>query len=234
MFYVKRYIKGISKLRSPRPKYNITWDPQVLLNHLENIYPNEDVSLELSSKKLISLLAIITAHRFQTLSLIKVENIIFTANGDVKIFIPDNIKTSAPGRFQPCLQFSNFLENPKVCVATTLMAYIEKTAELRQENNGEYLFLTYNKPHHRASSQTLSRWVKETLHQSGVNTSIFTAYSIRHTSTFYVYKSGVSINVIRNTAGWSPSSQTFCRFYNKEIISSTNEFAYAILKNRNL
>lgn len=226
---IRRYLKGISRLRPPRRKYNVTWNPQTLLSYLEKIYPNEQVSLELLTKKILALLAIITAQRFQTLSLIKVENVIFTADGGVQIFVPENIKTSAPGRFQPYLHFKTFHEKPEICLVSALNTYIERTASIREEQ--EYLILTIGRPHHRATSQTLSRWMKETLSKAGVDTGMFTAYSVRHASTSCAFRGGVPIDVIRNTAGWTKESQTFLKFYNKPINNnkSSDDFAKTIL-----
>lgn len=31
---LKRFFKGIFRLRPPRPKYDITWDPEIVLSHL--------------------------------------------------------------------------------------------------------------------------------------------------------------------------------------------------------
>lgn len=228
--YIKRYLKGISKLRPPRPKFNMTWDPKILLNYLEQLYPNEEISLEMLTKKLVTLLSLITAQRFQTLSLIRVENIIFTADGNVQIFIVDNIKTSAPGRHQPFLQFPFFLQKPEICVAQTLHTYIERTSNIREDQT--FLFLTFTRPHRRATSQTLSRWVKEILNKAGINTNMFTAYSVRHASTSCAYRSGVSIEVIRKMAGWTNKSETFLKFYNKPLSSPVTQFTKTILETK--
>lgn len=191
-------------------------------------YPNNRITLECLTKKLITLLALVTAHRFQSFSLIRLQNIIFFDTGQVQIFIPENIKTSGAGKVQPCLQFPLFPQNPNICVVTTLLEYIERTTDLRSTEN-DYLFLTYSRPYHRASAQTLSRWVKTTLKTAGINTDIFSAYSIRHASTSAAFRRGVPIDTIRKTAGWTEHSETFFKFYNKELVPPANEFALAIL-----
>lgn len=225
---IKRYIRGISKVRPQNPRYNITWDPQILLDYLHSLYPNEILSLELLSKKLISLMALITAQRFQTFNLIKVENIIFTNEGEVLIFISDAIKTSGPNKMQPCLQFQSFIENPELCLVSTLLQYINKTANLRDTNN-EYLFISYSNPFNRVSSQTLSRWVKDSMTKAGINTDIFSGYSIKHAATSTAFKRGLPINLIRKTAGWTENSGTFARFYNRPIIRTTDSLAKVLI-----
>lgn len=223
---VKRYIRGISKLRPQTPRYNLTWDPQILLDFLSCQSSNELLTLEFLSKKLISLLSLTTAQRFQTFSLIRMKNVIFTNEGTVLVFIPDSIKTSGPNKKQPCLQFKPFIEQPDLCVVKTLQSYIERTVDLRDTDN-EFLFISFSKPHNRVSSQTLSRWVKDVLSRAGINTNIFSAYSIKHASTSAALKRGLPINLIRKTAGWSDRSKTFLNFYNRPIVESEDMFAFA-------
>lgn len=217
---VKRLLKGAYRLKPSRPKYTYTWDPQQVLNFVSNWYPNDDLSLEKITEKLVVLLAICTAHRVQTLSLIRLENIVINQNG-VKIGITDIIKTSAVGREQPVLYLPFFMDNISICPATTLKDYISVTETLRTENLGR-LILTYKKPHKPATSQSISRWIKKVLADSGVDVTKFTAHSTRHASTSAAHAAGVSIDIIRKTAGWANSSNTFARFYNRITLDERN------------
>ena len=72
---VKQFFKGISKLRPPRPKYDSTWDPKIVLDYYLKNSNNENLTLKDLSKKLITLLALVTVHRMQTFSLININNI---------------------------------------------------------------------------------------------------------------------------------------------------------------
>ncbi|CAG9137807.1 unnamed protein product [Plutella xylostella] len=82
---LKRFFKGVFKMRPTFPRYNITWDPNIVLDYLSNQYPNDSLSLEQLSKKCVVLLALATGHRTQTLSLIKIKNILEFSD---KIVIP--------------------------------------------------------------------------------------------------------------------------------------------------
>lgn len=81
---VKRFFKGIFRIKPVFPKYSTTWDPSVVLEYLSRFYPNNTLSLEILSKKLVVLLALATGQRSQTLSLIKLSNIVIN---DAKIII---------------------------------------------------------------------------------------------------------------------------------------------------
>lgn len=225
---IKRLLKGAFKLRPSVPKYTTTWNPQIVLNNISNWYPNEDLSIEKITKKLVTLLAICTAHRVQTLSLIKLDNIIINPS-EVKIVISDIIKTSGPGRDQPILILPYFNENRRICPATTLQNYLELTKNLRPVGSNN-LLLTWKRPHRTASAQSISRWIKQVLADSGVDVSVFSAHSTRHASTSAASSAGISLDVIRKTAGWTKTSETFANFYQRPI-SDNGDFARAILFN---
>lgn len=212
---VKRLLKGIYRNKPTRPKYNSTWDPQIVLNHVSHWFPNEDMDLEKLTKKLAILLALSTGHRVQTLSVINIDNIRKSPTG-LNISITDMIKTSAPGRNQPLLCLPYFTDSPAICAAKTLDDYLVTTANLRPDGV-KNLLVTIKRPHKKASSQTIARWIKQTLAESGVDVTIFSAHSTRHASTSAAASAGVSVDTIRKTAGWSSSSLAFAKFYNRPI-----------------
>lgn len=221
---VSRFFAGISKSRPSKPKYNYTWDPKVLLNYFSSLDFNENLSLKVISKKLISLLALVTGHRMQTFSLIMLENI-KTSESKIEIFIPDRIKTSKKGSLQPLLNLP-FFSDKKLCAASCLKHYLILTNNLR--GSVKELFISTYRPFKAVKTETLSRWVKESLSESGIDTSIFSAHSTRHASTSAAKRSGVDIDLIRKTVGWSNNSSTFARFYDRDIINNNDDFALSI------
>ncbi|XP_031329185.1 uncharacterized protein LOC116160187 [Photinus pyralis] len=222
---IKRFFKGVINVRPNLPKYSHIWDPEIVLKFLSN-WDNNSVTIELLGKKLAVLLALATGHRVQTLSNIMVEDIV-CLDEKIEIKIPNKIKTTAKNRYQPTLFIPFFKERPTICVASAIIVYLGKTKHLRS-NYGQKLFLTHKKPFHDASSQTISRWIKDILRSSGIDTNIFSAHSTRHASTSIAAKRGVSIDTIRTTANWSEKSQTFARFYQRPIKVLEN-FAGAVL-----
>lgn len=225
-FRIRRFLKGVFKLRPSLPKYKSVWDPSIVLRYLSTLVPNETIDLFMLAKKAVTLLALVTAHRVQTFSLIEIDNIVFS-NDKMEIKVPLRIKTSSPRGFQPNLSFPFFNDKPGLCVARTLLGYLERTKGLRPGRSSK-LFLTAKQPFKPASSQTLSRWIKDMLARSGIDTSRFTAHSTRHAATSAAARKGVSLDVIRSTAGWSDSSQMFAKFYNRPLVE-TKSVANAIL-----
>ncbi|KAJ8915266.1 hypothetical protein NQ315_014773 [Exocentrus adspersus] len=212
---VKRFLKGAFRANPSKPRYKFTWDPAIVLQYIESMGPNERMNIEQLGKKLLTLLALTTAHRVQTFSLIKTENII-QGSTEIQILIPDTIKTSNPNNFQPILRVPFYDENVNIYVGRTLLQYLKQTKDIRVTNE---LFITHKKPHRRASTQTLSRWIKEILRKSGIDTNKYKAHSTRHASTSAANRAGVNLDEIRKTAGWTEKSVVFAKFYNRSLVN---------------
>lgn len=157
-------------------------------------------------------MALATAHRVQTLALIKVNDISVSQEG-IQITIPEAIKTSRVGAEQPTFFLPFFRKRSKVCVARAIIHYLEITKDLR--GNEKALFITINKPHHAAKSQSISRWIKDCLKQASINTR-FTAHNTRHVATSTADTKGLDISIIRKTASWSGQSKMFAKYSIKD------------------
>lgn len=219
---ITRFFKGVFRLRPTQPKYNLTWDTNKVLDKLSVWQPPTALSLEKLTLKTVMLLALATAQRVQTLSKINIKNIVISTDRII-IKIPELVKTSRPSGKQPILHLPFFNERATVCPASTLINYLERTANLRKS---DFLFVGVKKPHNSVGTQTLSRWLKRTLSECGIDASVFSAHSTRHAATSRARSFGVSIDTIRNTAGWSGQSQTFARFYQRPI-NNDDEIALA-------
>ena len=89
---IKRMFKGISVLKPQRAKYDSTWDPSLVLDYLKTLYPNDKISLEQLSHKLVTLIALLTGQRIQTISKISLKNIVVSPE-KIQIKISERIKT---------------------------------------------------------------------------------------------------------------------------------------------
>lgn len=219
---IKRYLKGISRTRPSKPKYNNTWDPAPVLNYLGHLDITKLTNL---SCKVATLLALVTGGRIQTISLIRLSNLVQDAD-KIQLFISNHIKTSLVSNTQPCLQIPFLKDKLAICPATALLKYIEVTHDLRNKEN--FIFLTCVQPHKRASSQAISRWVKQTLQSAGVNTSLFKTHFTRYSATSTAFRAGLDTATICRTAGWSEKTSTFAKYYNRPLHDGT-QLANAVL-----
>lgn len=217
---VSRIVKGVSKIRPSAPKYQYTWDPSLVLEFLTKAENLCKIKLCDLTYNLVTLLALVTAHRVQTLSSIRINNIRVLTD-KIEIFITDPIKTSGPNRLQPLLVIPKFETHPKWCCYSYILEYLKRT-EMFRSSSDSHFFLGLTKAHKPVGSQTLSRWIKLTLAKTGVDTTYFSAHSCRHAATSAAARNGLSIDDIRIRAGWSKTSETFAKFYNKPVIVPEN------------
>lgn len=200
------------------------------MTYISTLFPNESLSLKDLTLKLATLLLLTSGHRVQTLSKIAIPNII-RLEDRIEIRIPDKIKTSGVKKKQPVLNFPYFRENPSLCVASIIEYYLIKTGPYRHTTNT--LLITYQRPFHAASTQSISRWVKEMLQRSGIDTSIFKSHSVRHATTSAVFRSGLNIDLIRKTVGWTEKSTVFNNFYNLPLAANPTDFAKCVINRVN-
>ncbi|OXA45296.1 putative enzymatic polyprotein [Folsomia candida] len=215
---VKRVIKGVAKMKPPKPRYDVIWDATTVTEYLKTLWPHDQLSISALTEKCVTLLALCTAQRCQTLSKIKISEV-KVGHNQIDIFLTDQVKTSGPGKFQPHLILPKFEDHEYWCIMTCVRDYISRTQEIR---TGDELFVGLSKPHRPVGSQTIGRWIKNTLSNSGVDVTLFKAHSVRHASTSKALSNGTNIEEIRSSAGWTPTSSTFAKFYNRPIITDNN------------
>lgn len=221
---VVRLLKGVANNRPPSCKYNRIWDASEVLNFLDKQGENSKLDLKHLSYKLCSLLSLASGQRIQTLAAIRTNNIIFNSDNGVEIHVTDKLKTSRPGK-STLLSFAVLTQRPSLCVVRVLKEYIQRTSALREDDR---LFISYKVPYKSVGTDTLSRWLRDVLVFSGIDTDYFKGYSYRHAAVSKAKKLGVSVDSIYQSAGWTQGSSMFAKFYNRPIISR-NEFSNTLL-----
>lgn len=66
-----RFFQRVSNSPPALPKYDVTWDPEQVFQYFLSQPPSTQLSLPQLYKKLITLLALATGHRMQTLAAIR-------------------------------------------------------------------------------------------------------------------------------------------------------------------
>jgi site-specific recombinase XerD len=211
---VVRFLKGVFELRTPMPKYKDIWDVNILLQFFRNMKENKDLSLKELTKKLCALLLISTAQRVQTLCFINI-GCIKIDKDECRIHIAGKLKHTRVKFKQKPLELKCYPEQ-KLCVVCCLKEYISRTKELR--NQQDQLLLCYQKPNDPASKASIARWLGSTLTEAGI--SGYAPHSFRGASSSAMLCSGISVEDIMKSAGWSNAS-TFHKFYNKPLVSET-------------
>lgn len=223
---VIRLLQGMFNQRPPAPKYQEVWDVGLVVKYIQDGPRTADLSLKELSKRTVTLLALCNASRASDIQALDIrfkrsvsDNMVFT--------IPGLTKTRRSGPPKQ-VSFYAFQEAESLCPVKTIQIYIERTTLLRINNESEItqLIISHKKPHKPVKAGSISRWIKETLSDAGVNTAIFKSHSTRAASTSAASAKGVSVKDIMAMAGWSRSS-TFEKYYHKQV---TNDFTKLVLQ----
>lgn len=220
---VKLFMKGTFNSKPPVPKYVDTWDPDRVLTFLKQWSPAARLDLKKLTLKVLVLALLVSGQRIQTLHAVDTTFMKMT-HSSVSFVIPSLLKQSRPGYTNPKIVLKAYAPDRRICVFTYVSKYLEITSTLRGDTTA--LFLTLNRPHGPASKDTMARWVREVLTQSGIDTTVYGPHSVRSASTSAAKKGGASVQNIMDTAGWTRAS-TFARYYDKSLPSV--DFADAVL-----
>ena len=206
---VCRYLKGFFNKFPVLPKYLFTWDVGV---ELECISSMDTENVQHLSQKLATLLAILCGQRArEILSLMDISNIAMEETCLI-IRIGDLRKTSNRKFHNEELKFPKYIENTNICPVTSLKQYLHMTSKNRGEIKS--LFITKVRPFKPASKDTMAKWIRETLSNAGIDTSIFSPHSTRSAASSTAKRCRVPIDTILKPGGWR-SMKTFGWFYDK-------------------
>ena len=208
---ITRLMKGVFNDRPPLPRYTCTWNVQTVLSYISSWGSNDSLSLKQLSWKTAMLLALTRPSRSADLSQLNLSGKQYKPAGVA--FKPSSLaKQSRQGKPITEFFFPSFPHDPGLCPVVTLKAYEERTVPCRVGETK--LFLALIKPHKAVTSSTIARWLKSLLEAAGIDTTVFTAHSVRGASSSAAANLGITTNDILKAADWS-SESVFQRFYYK-------------------
>ena len=150
-------MSGVFNSRPPMPRYNHTWDVDIVLKYLISLGPCENLGLKLLTLKVASLMALSTACRSSELYHLDLKFMQISPN-EIVFKIVQLTKTRKVGMEPVKLIFKEY-ENERLDVRKHNMQYQKITEPIR---NGENIFfLSFLKPHKPVRSCTIARWLKQ-------------------------------------------------------------------------
>lgn len=221
-YHVTRFMRGIFNLRPSRPKYSFSWNVDTVLNFLRNWFPHDQLSLKELTLKAVTLVALISGQRAQTIHEMDLKNM-RKSDDSCTFIITALIKQSKPGNQAAPIVIHKFHET-SLCVFNILNHYIERTQSIRSSTK---LWVGYSKPHNPIGRQTISRWLKTVLEMAGIDTK-FSAHSTRMASTSKAAGCGVGMDTILRTAGWT-NAKNFQKFYCRDTSEEDKSFSAGVL-----
>lgn len=223
--YVKRFLKGVYQTRPSLPRYTKMWDVSLVLKFLSTLIPTEKLTFKDLSYKLVMLIALVTAQRGQTIQLLDTSSMVEEPTA-YTFLLHEHVKQSRPGQKGQIIRLQAF-SNKDLCVFTTCKEYLARTKDLRGSQTR--LILTVVKPYKPASRDSIRRWIRNVMQQSGIDVTMFKSHSTRAASTSKAKSCNVPLEDILKTAGWK-SDSTFARHYDLPIATNDNKFANKILE----
>ena len=225
---ISKFMKGVFNKKPPTPRYSSTWDVKIVLDFLRSLSPLKKLTLRQLTLKTTMLIALTSSQRQQTIHMLDIQQMEIT--GDSVTFQIDTLlKHNRPGRIGTNLSFSAYDEDKKICVYTHIVEYLRRTKYCRGKETR--LFVSFKKPHHKVTRDTIARWLKTIMTQAGIDTTIYKPHSTRTASVSKAMSMDVPVQHILKHAGWA-SEKTFQRFYNKPILcKESSSVTDAILSN---
>ena len=213
---VSRVVKGMFRERPRIPRRVVIYDTNKVIRYFSRMPANHELLLEQLTKKLTTLLCILSGQRSQSLSKLYIEHM-HREDTVITFFIPKMLKGTTPTFHQQPLEFEYFPYDKNTCVYSCIMEYMKRTELIREnlprEDEEKLSFiLSYHPPHMPVKSATLARYVKDTLGEAGIDITVFTTHSTRSASTSKANNLGLSLKDISKAAGWRGES-TFQKHY---------------------
>ena len=173
--------------------------------------PTHLLTVDQLNRRITCLFLLATGQQFKALGLMKHRDFSWGA-GRCTLRYTSKMKSNDPGRNPLILNFEEFGVN-ELCVYSYLKEYMGRE-ELK--GAGEAVFATTRSPHVAAAQETLTRYVRCTMAEAGIDMGIFTPNSCHHAFTSAAARTPVPLATIIMAAGWT-SETTFRRFYNRPL-----------------
>lgn len=221
---VTRFLRGVFNTRPSLPRYQEIWDISIVFTYLKSLHPPEKLTLKDLTMKTTMLVASLSGQRCQTIHALDVNNMVLTKDR-CTFYIQELLKTSRPGKHFGKLELRAYHPDKCLCVVTFLEEYVRRTKPLRGSSR---LFISYQKPHASVTTDTVGRWLRKVLENSGLDVSKYGAHSTRAASTSAAKTVHIPIQSIMDAAGWS-NAETFRKFYDKPMDTEAGSFGTELL-----
>jgi hypothetical protein len=208
---VKRLMRGVFNTRPPVQKLCESWSVMKVLQLLKTWSPARTLDLKCLTLKTAMLLALATAKRCSSLSLLTLKEGFCEISESMVRLQPAGLeKHNRPDMMGDPIVLRSYNEEPRLDPVNYLKIYIKRTKLIRKSEN---LFVITVAPHGAATKQTISGWLAQVIRMSGQTG---TGGSVRPASTSYAVARGASLETVLQAGDWARAS-TFRRFYYKAV-----------------
>ena len=220
---VLKLFRFFHKKRPVFSRYMVTWDVGKVLRFLARWHPPENLSMKKLTLKTAAMIALTSSDRAQTLHALDIHYLNIVAQG-IEFVVPTLLKHSRkghPAKKVLCVKW----DDPSLDVCSYVEFYLRKTLKYRIKayDDGRGVKPTQFFLSHRTGlpvkRATISRWIRQVLSYSGIDTTTFKPGSTRSASVSAAARFGASAEQIIKQGDWS-NLGTFKKFYNKPLNDS--------------
>jgi len=187
----------------------------ILLKYLKALGSKEKITFKQLTLKTASLLAILAGRRLHTLHMLDTRTLdIVPGEGKIICHIAGLTKCRTPKSPNKEIVFRENAD-PELCPVNCIKQYLGRRNTLINEQAGP-LFITYGRPHHFASKDSLARWVKEAMKMAGIDVDTFKPHNTRSASNTNALNSGILLKEVLKRGQWRNAS-TFFLYYYREV-----------------
>ena len=147
-------LKGIFRTR-PTLQYISLYDAERVIEFLKSLPGWEEITLKWLTLKLVTLLALLSTHRCQTLNSLSIEHMDINIQ-KVTFYIPKAIKNTTTIFHPKPIILQAFPADERICPVRNIVEYIKASEKFRKSKD---VLLSYYK-HDPLETQTISRYVK--------------------------------------------------------------------------
>ena len=126
---LRRFMKGVLRSISSLSKCTVTYDVNIVLQYLGHLPTCQDVSLKHLTERLVTLLALLSGHRCQTLQLLNLNHML-KQEDRYPFYITSLLKTTRSAFHQMPLEFLAYPHNHNLYVVRNLDEFITRTQQL--------------------------------------------------------------------------------------------------------
>ena len=131
---------------------------------------------------------------------------------NVVLYIPEAIKNTTPNFHAKPIILPRF-KNKHVCPVRAIQEYLLATAGKRKSKSLIVSYFNFS----AVTAQTIVKYIKGTLFNAGIDTTVFGAHSTRHGSASKAHMSKITVEKILKAGGWK-SDSSFKKHYKLDIL----------------
>ena len=215
-----------SKEKPPEPRYEETWDVNLILNYIREKWPNNGQLSTLNlRRKCVVLGRLATIARSSDLHRIKFSSIHFNNRRMTYATKPlkNHTRVALSG-----LVLDELSTETSLCPVQAWQAYLDQTKHIPR--NQDCVFVSAKAPHKELSVDTLAKDTLFVMKEAGIDVNRYKAHSTRAVAASRAIDAGATVDNVMRWGRWK-SHCVFMRFYNRS--TKRENFTKLILSQQN-